>query len=282
MRLTAATLVATAVTLGAACSGDDDAGLVPDADGPTTTSTAPSATEETTVPVEAPGTTEAHGGPATTSPSEPTQPSEPPGPTLSTTTVAATFPVVEVPESGVPGLDSDDSFCAAWSRFGGTWQVVQVAANFAPDPAVVPVMEVTAAPVVGAAYDAMLAAWPAELASERDAVADGYFGPLDRRAEAALAALVSAGASDADLDALARAWEAALAGRRADEPVVVAELDDRLQALVDAAAAEFAAQRVDFVDDPSMRITVETPSTDAYLATACPDQGALTGGEVDG
>lgn len=281
MRLTAATLVATAVTLGAACSGDDDAGPVPDADGPTTTpATAPSAIEDTTVPVEVPGTTEADGDPAPTS--SPPEPSESSEPTLPTTTVAATFPVVEVPESGVPGLDSDDSFCAAWSRFGGTWQVVQVAANFAPDPAVVPVMEVTAAPVVGAAYDAMLAAWPDELASERDAVADGYFGPLDRRAEAALAALVSAGASDADLDALATAWEAALAERRADEPVVVAELDDGLQALVDAAAAEFAAQRVDFVDDPSMRITVETPSTDAYLATACPDQGALTGGEVDG
>ena len=45
---------------------------------------------------------------------------------------------------------------------------------------------------------------------------------------------------------------------------------------------EFAAQRVDFVDDPSMRITAETPRTDADLATACPHPGALTGGEIDG
>lgn len=196
--------------------------------------------------------------------------------------VSATFAVVEVPESGVPGLDSEDSFCAAWSRFGGSWQVIQVAANFAPDPSVVPAMEVVAAPVVDGAYEAMFAAWPDELAAERDAVADGFFGPLDRRAEAALDALDAVGATDADLAALGAAWVEALAARQADDPVLTPVLGDELRALVDAAAAEFAAQRVDFVLDPSMRITVETPLTDAYLATACPDQGALTGGEVDG
>lgn len=59
-------------------------------------------------------------------------------------------------------------------------------------------------------------------------------------------------------------------------------LADELWDLVDVAAADFAGELVDFVDDPSMRITVATPLTDAYLATACPDQGALTGAEVDG
>lgn len=283
MRVTAVAIGATAMVLGVACSGDDsgDADAVPAGERPTTVgATAPTATESSPPPVGAPTATEDAGVPGTSSP--PSEPTLAPTTTLALTTVPTTFPIVEVPETGVPGLDSDDSFCAAWSRFGGTWQVIQVAANFAPDPAVVPVMEVTAAPVVAAAYDAMLAAWPDELAGERDAVADGFFGPLDRRAEAALAALESAGATADDREALAAGWETALSGRRADAPVVLAELDDGLQALVDDAAAALSAQLVDFVDDPSMRITVETPLTDAYLATACPDQGALTGGEVDG
>ncbi len=205
-------------------------------------------------------------------------------PTTSTGSVgepSTTFAVVEVPETGIPGIDSDDSFCAAWSRFGGSWQVIQVAANFAPDPSIVPTMEVVAAPVIGAAYDAMFAAWPDELASERDAVADGFFGPLARRAETAVAALVGAGASEGDLAAIGDAWVEALADRALDDPVLTPELTDEEWALVDRAATSFDEQLVGFVDDPSLRITVETPLTDEYLATACPDQGALTGGEVE-
>lgn len=192
-----------------------------------------------------------------------------------------TFPVIEVPETGVPGIDSDDAFCAAWSRFGGSWQVVQVAANFAADPASVPLMEVSAAPVVVEAYDAMFADWPDELTDERAAVADGFFGPLARRAEVALDALRSAGADDAQVDAIGAAWVDALAARDLEEPVLLPLLDADLTALVDTAAAAFAEQLVDVVDDPTMRIVAETPLTDAYLATACPDQGALTGGEID-
>jgi hypothetical protein len=206
---------------------------------------------------------------------DPTPPTAPPGAS------STTFAVVEVPETGIPGIDSEDAFCAAWSRFGGSWQVIQVAANFAPDPSIVPAMEVVAAPVVGAAYDAMFAAWPDELATERDVVADGFFGPLDRRAEAALTALAAAGASEGDLAAIGDAWVDALTARELDDPVLTPDLTDEQWALVDRAATTFDQQLVGFVEDPSMRITVETPLTDAYLATACPDQGALAGGEVE-
>lgn len=268
--------MASALLVPAGCTGDD-----PTADDaqPSTTET-PANEAATTIVATTTTLSTAGSDPATTgvptgsaTSDLPREPSEPP---------RTTFEVVEVPETGVPGLDSDDSFCAAWSRFGGSWQVVQVAANFAPDPAVVPEMEVVAAPVVAAAYDSMLAAWPDELTSERDAVADGFFGPLDRRAQVALGALRAAGATDDDLRALGDAWEEALAARQPDDPAVTVDLSDDLRALVDAAAAEFVTQRVGFVDDPSMRIAVQTPLTDAYLATACPDQGALTGGEIDG
>ena len=269
----ATTVLGIALVLGG-CSGGDDPATADG--GPTTTllgtpATTQPPTADPTLPAEPVDDTVPDE--TAIDATDPTDPTDPP---LTTNTL------VEVSETGVPGLDSDDSFCAAWSRFGGSWQVIQVAANFAPDPAIVPVMEVVAAPVVAASYDQMLAAWPDDLAGERDAVADAFFGPLDRRAEAALDALVTAGATDDDLEALGSAWVDALAARQSDDPVLVPELDDDLDALVRAAAAEFDAQRVDFVDDPSMRITVETPRTDAYLATACPDQGALTGGEVDG
>lgn len=277
MRVRRTTVAVGAFILGGAallagCSDEDaDSG----AESPTTTTT--TAIVDSTTATSPPPDTDA---PTLATPSTETAPLLPTAP--STEPTAATFEVVEVPETGVPGLDSDDSFCAAWSRFGGTWQVIQVASNFAPDPTVVPAMEVAAAPVIVGAYDAMLAAWPSELDDERDVVADGFFGPLDRRAQAALDALTAAGATDADLAALRSAWVDALAARQPDDPVLFPELTVELAGLVDLAAAEFTAQRVDFIDDPSMRITAETPLTDAYLATACPDQGALTGGEIDG
>lgn len=266
------------------CSGDDtgpDTGSDTGSDAESPTTTTNTTTNTTTAVADAAATapsTPPDADPVATLVAPSTETEPPP----STERPLTTFEVVEVPETGVPGLDSDDSFCAAWSRFGGTWQVIQVASNFAPDPTVVPAMEVVAAPVVVGAYDAMLAAWPDDLDDERDVVADGFFGPLDRRAQAALDALISAGANDADVAALGSAWVDALAARQPDDPVLFPELTDELGALVDVAAAEFASQRVDFIDDPSMRITAETPLTDAYLATACPDQGALTGGEIDG
>lgn len=264
MRTTTALVLVSSVLAVSACSGDDSSRAPVVADDSVAT-TGPQS-----------------GGVASSEPSALPSASTTAAPDVDASSTAATFAVVEVPETGVPGLDSDDSFCAAWSRFGGSWQVIQVAANFAPDPAIVPAMEVVAARVVEDAYAAMFEAWPEELVSERDLVADGYFGPLARRAEAALEALDRVDATEEQVDELGRAWVDALAERRPDDPTLTPVLTDDLWALVDAAAAELSSQRVDFLDDPSMRITVETPLTDAYLATACPDQGSLTGAEVDG
>lgn len=273
MRRPTSALVLGAVALAVGCTDAETS--MPLADGPTTTID----------PSAAAGPTDAAG--VSAAPTPPAEPVDTVGvndvvpTTLGEAAPPTTFAVTEVPDSGVPGLDSTDVFCAAWSRFGGSWQVLQVAANFGPDPAVAAEMEVMAAPVIAASHDAMFAAWPDELAGERDAVADGFFGPLDRRADVALAALADAGADGDDLAAIGAAWVSALSRRDPADPVLLAELDERLASLVAAATGAFTARLIGIADDPSMRITVATPSTDAYLATGCPDQGALAGTEVD-
>ena len=53
-----------------------------------------------------------------------------------------------------------------------------------------------------------------------------------------------------------------------------------LEPVVGQAADAFGAARVPLPSDPSMVITAETPLTDAFLATACPDQGWIVGQDV--
>jgi hypothetical protein len=180
----------------------------------------------------------------------------------------------------VPGLDSDDSFCAAWSRFGGSWQLLVQAGSVA-DPAEVARLEVIASTLVGDAYDDVFAAWPAELESERDVVADEYFGAFQRRSSDAAGALADAGASADDFAALAEAWSAALESYDPLAPSIAVAVPDDLEQTVADAASAFAAQRVPLAADPSMVITAATPLTDEFLATACPDQGWIVGQDVD-
>lgn len=196
---------------------------------------------------------------------------------------SATAPsVVALPETGVPGLDSDDAFCAAWSRFGGSWQVLAVGSSFAADPATVAEWEVAAAPVIAAAYDDLLANFPDELSSEADVVADGYFGALQRRSADAGEALAATGAGDGVIAEIAAAWLEALAMRDPFSPELELAVGDEAAAVLAAAGQSFASARVEFHLDPSMVVGVETPLTDAYLETGCPDQGTLTGQEVEG
>lgn len=187
-----------------------------------------------------------------------------------------------VSETGVPGLDSDDAFCAAWSRFGGTWQVILVGSTFLDDADRVARWEVSSAALVLDAYDELMSNLPAALEPERDALADGYFGAFRRRAEAAATALSTSGATPADTDALATSWIDALAQRdpsTADVPFVP---PSTLAGLVDAGAAELRSRRTAFHLDPSLVVTVETPLTDEFIESTCPDQGTLAGGEVGG
>ena len=187
-----------------------------------------------------------------------------------------------VPETGVPGLDSDDAFCAAWSRFGGTWQVLSVGAAFLDAPSVVAGWEVASSPVVLTASDDLISNFPDELAAERDPALDGYFGALRQRIEIARSVLDDAGATDDDLAGLSEAWLTALAERDQFDADIGLELSDELQRLVDTAALNLLAQRGPFSSDSTLIVTAVTPATDDYLATQCPDRGALAGQEVDG
>lgn len=224
-------------------------------------------------PAAAPQPTDsAETAPAETPPAE-TPPAETPP--------AETAPIETVPETGVAGLDSDDRFCAAWSRFGGTWQVLIVGSQFLEDPDRVARWEVAAAPVIAEAYDELIETLPPEVAGESTQVIDEYFGPLARRSQVAGDALRAAGATDAQLAVIAERWVAALGTRSNDSPAVVLEIDSELDPLVTAAVADFQQRRVPIHTDPSMFIVVETPATDAYIAATCPDQGTLSGVEVD-
>jgi hypothetical protein len=189
--------------------------------------------------------------------------------------------LASVPEVGVPGLDSDDAVCRSWSRFGGSFQVLAVAASFgAGDPERVAALEVIAAPTVTGAYDDLVDNWPDELAGEAELVADDFLGPFARRADRALAALEAAGADAPAQDTIMAAWETALAGRDPADPEIVVALPADLEVIVDAAAAEFASQVVPIPSDPSLVTDVEVPLTEQYFVDNCPDRGTLGG--VDG
>ena len=196
--------------------------------------------------------------------------------------VTATETLPTVPAVGVPGLDSDDLVCRSWSRFGGSFQVVAVAASFGGgDPVDTAALEIVAAPVVVDAYDELLANWPEELETERELVADRFLGPFARRATTARGILVAAGADEAMLDVIREAWLAALAARNPEQPDLAVDLPDDVWPVVDAAAVELGATLVPVPADPSLVTDVEVPLTEQFLAEHCPDRGTLGGGDVD-
>ena len=196
--------------------------------------------------------------------------------TPSTTTIV-------VPETGIPGLDSTDRFCAAWSRWAGSYQVVSVTAAFSDGPARdVAALEVVASTVVVDANADLLASWPEAISTERDLAADKYFGPFTRRLEVGLGAFQAAGADATILAATREAWLAALARRDPISPELSIDLPDATWSIVDAAAADLLTQLVPFGDDPSLVVVADTTAIDDYIAATCPDQGALAGGEISG
>lgn len=251
-----------AVLVASACTGESDRLAGPDRSVPPGTTASTDAGQ--------PADTPADSSPTGSTPDRPVS-------------TAATGSALQVDPraTGIPGLDSDDPFCAAWSRFAGSWQVLSVGSSFLGDPDRVATWEVASSPVIAEAYAALIDNFPEQLAAEADAVAEGYFGVLLRRSSDAGSALIAAGADADAIGRLSEAWLAALAARDPADPDLTFAVPSDLDAMVAEAVAALIADRVEFHLDPAMVVVVETPGTDAYLGTACPDQGTLTGQEVD-
>ena len=185
-----------------------------------------------------------------------------------------------VPESGVPGIESGDDFCRAWSEFAGTFQALALASSFAADPDAARRAEVVAAPAVVAAVGEMDAALPGVLESERDVLLSDFLGPFDRRAERSVDELVRAGLSAEQVDALGDLWLVTLAERGTDDPDITVAVPADIDAAFDEAVAVFVAEVPSISQDPSLVTTAQVPLTEQYLSANCPDQGTLAGNDV--
>jgi len=269
-RVTALALLLVTASVVSACSRSEDDAAAPAA---SSTSPAPTTAGGTAPDTSAAGTTAAGAPESSASPTTAAATPAPPQPAVT---------VSELDEIGTPGLDSDDAFCSSWSRFAGSFQVVAVTAAFGSGPPEdLAALEVAAAPTVTRAYEGLLANWPDELAEEEALVADEFLGPFARRSAEARDALDAVEADDAAISAISEAWLDGLARRDPSTPEFVVDLADGEWATIDEAAVVFAARRVPFGSDPSLVTNVVTPLTDEYLAVSCPDQGTLSGQEVD-
>jgi hypothetical protein len=174
----------------------------------------------------------------------------------------------------VPGLSAADPFCAAWAGYSATVQALGIAASFGDlNNEQLAAMELVAAPRLVAAVDAAATNWPEELASERTLMVNTRLGPYRRRAQGAVAALTAAGVAETDMELLRAAWQSALETRNPESPVIaVPDVAPTLRAQVDTAAKTYNDAVTPFAQDPSLVVdTIDTPATDAYLATQCPD-----------
>lgn len=208
------------------------------------------------------------------SPSDASPTSAPSSQVPATTDARATTTTVGPEPTGVPGIDDPNAFCAAWARYSGSLQAIGVAVAFGDLTSLdVARLEVIGAAALTDAVNGIGSRWPAELVGERSIVLAGVVGPYARRAEKALAALVAAGATEDDLAELRLAWLDALRYRDPAMPVIdVPGVPARLGNLIEAAARAFDEGVTPFAQDPSLAASAgDTPATDAYLATTCPD-----------
>ena len=187
--------------------------------------------------------------------------------------------IATVPDEGVPGIDSDDPFCRAWSEFAGSFQALTLVASFG-DPATAARFEVVASGAVTTAVAGLAAEFPAEVRSEQAVFLDELIGPFARRAERAVDELDAAGATAAQIDALGDAWLAALAESGIDDPAITVVVADDLESPLGDAVVVFAANVPPIPADPSLITEAQAPATLAYLAENCPDQGILAGNDV--
>ncbi len=252
------------------CSNGGDAGPA------VSTTTAPATTEQPTSPVVTRVIDGASDGAVTGS-------DAPNADAPSTTNAASTTTIATVPDTGVPGLESADRFCQAWSEFAGSFQALALASSFAADPLTARRAELAASPVIVAATSAIDESLPAELEGERAALVDELIAPMRRRAERNLAALrddAAFGITAEQETALATAWLQALAVAGTDDADIDVAVSGELSAVLDGVAAAIAEDVPPISSDPSLITDAMIPETEAYLAANCPDRGTLAGNDV--
>jgi hypothetical protein len=192
-------------------------------------------------------------------------------------------PVVEsiapVAETGVPGIDSEDAFCRAWSEYAGSVQALSFAWAVQPDLAAA-TLEVAASDAVSAAVTTMSLELPAEIESNRAALTVDVPGPFLRRAERARQALVDAGATDDQIEQLGDAWIAAITAAGVDDEDLRVVVPDDVAEKLAVAAADFVDGVPSILEDPTLDTTEFdiTPSLD-HIFENCPDRGTLAGND---
>ncbi len=185
-----------------------------------------------------------------------------------------------VPETGVPGIDSEDSFCRSWSTYAGSVQALSLAWALQP-PQAAATLEVAATDAVSAAVAVMGAALPNEIESNRQALTVDVPGPFLRRAERARQFLVGVGLEDDQIAELGERWVDAITEQGIDSESLALDVDPELGALLDGAAQAFAAELPPIIEDPTLDTTEFdiSPSLD-YIFENCPDRGTLAGNDV--
>ena len=187
-----------------------------------------------------------------------------------------TPPIEPVPETGVPGIESADAFCRAWSEFAGSFQALALTSAVG-DPADAMRLEVIAASSVTAAVDALEANLPTELEAERVALVSDFAGPFSTRAVSAEAALDAAGIDPSVLRAV---WLAAIADAGVDDPSITIETPTGIDGdALEAAISSFSSEQLAIVEDTSLVTDAAIPATTTYLAEVCPDGGILSGND---
>ncbi len=179
----------------------------------------------------------------------------------------------------IVGLESEDRFCRAWSRFTGTFQVLSVPAAFGLiDDAELLRREVVSAGITVQSGAELIAALPGPAESEAEVVAELLVGPYASRASDALGALAAAGASDDDLAGLDAVWLAALGTYDWVDLELDLVLGDALEDLVGRSAVLFGERRPGWFDDTALDVgDFAIPLTFDYAVENCPDAGALAG-----
>lgn len=185
-----------------------------------------------------------------------------------------------VAETGVPGIESDDEFCRAWSTYAGSVQALSLAWAL-QTPQAAAVLEVSATAAVTQAVEDMATYLPDEIEANRQALTVDVPGPFLRRADRARRLLADAGLDESQIGALSEQWVTAITDQGIESETLSIDVAPASAEALSTASQVFAEELPSIVEDPSLDTTAFDigPSLD-YISANCPDQGTLAGNDV--